>query len=67
MENERGQFNDNGKECIHHWLINATNFGVCKKCAASKQFCGSWNTASVQSVLYPRSGKVQHGVPGSKS
>jgi hypothetical protein len=67
MENERGQFNDNGKECIHHWLINATNFGVCKKCAASKQFCGSWNTASVQRVLYPRSGKVQHGVPGSKS
>jgi hypothetical protein len=67
MENERGQFNGDGKECIHHWLLDEKNFGICKKCAARKQFCGSWDTASVQRGLYPRSGKVKHGVPGSKS
>ena len=42
MENEREQFNGDGKECIHHWLIDARNFGVCKKCGTSKQFCSSW-------------------------
>jgi carbonic anhydrase len=38
MENERGQFNDDGKECIHHWVPNDKNFGICKKCGAKKQF-----------------------------
>jgi hypothetical protein len=38
MENERGQFNDDCKECIHHWLLDERNFGVCKKCGAQKQF-----------------------------
>ena len=67
MENERVQFKDDGKECIHHWLIDASNFGVCKKCAASKQFCGSWDTASARRGLHLGSGKVRHGVRGSKS
>jgi hypothetical protein len=67
MENERGQFNDDGKECIHHWLLDERNLGICKKCAARKQFCGSWDTASVQRGLDLSSGKVRHGVRGSKS
>ena len=66
MENERGTVHDNDCEgCIHHWLINERNFGVCKKCGASKQFCGSWDAAN-QNAWYPRSNKGQHGVPGTK-
>jgi hypothetical protein len=67
MKNKREQFKGDGGECIHHWLIDASNFGVCKKCAASKQFCSSWSPASVQRAFHSRSGKVQHGVRGSKS
>lgn len=25
-------------ECRHHWIIDANNFGVCKKCGVEKQF-----------------------------
>jgi hypothetical protein len=67
MDNERGQLNDDGKECIHHWLLDERNFGICKKCAARKQFCGWWDAASVQRGLHLGSGKVRHGVRGSKS
>jgi len=24
--------------CTHHWLINSTNFGVCKFCQEERQF-----------------------------
>jgi hypothetical protein len=65
MENKPGQFNGDGKECIHHWLIDASNLGVCKKCGASKQFCSSWGT--IQRSWYARPSNVQHGVAGSKS
>jgi len=66
MENERGQFNDDGKECIHLWSIDVSNFGICKKCAARKQFCASWDYTSVQTGLHLGSGKVRHVVRGSK-
>ena len=65
MENEQGQFNDDGRECIHHWLLDERNFGICKKCAASKQFCSSWGT--IQRARYVRLSKVQHDVPGTNS
>ncbi len=65
MENERGQFNDDGKECIHHWLLDERNFGICKKCAARKQFCGSWGT--IQRSWYARPSSVHHDVAGTKS
>jgi hypothetical protein len=65
MENERVQFNGDGKECIHHWLIDASNFGVCKKCGTSKQFCSSWG--AIQKSWYGRPGNVHHNVPSTKS
>jgi hypothetical protein len=68
MQNKREQFEGDGRECIHHWLIDASNFGVCKKCGTSKQFCSWLSSASIQRGLYPRSGgQVQHGVRGSNS
>ena len=37
------------KQNAHHWVIDARNFGVCKKCGAKKQFvlerC-SWRKAA---------------------
>ena len=65
MENDRGQFNGDGKECIHHWLIDERNSGVCKKCGVNKQFCSSWGT--IQKSWYAGGSKVHHVVPGTKS
>jgi len=65
MKNDRGQFNDDCKECIHHWLIDESNAGVCKKCGASKQVCSSWGT--VQKSWYAGGSKVHHVVPVTKS
>jgi hypothetical protein len=68
MENECEMFHDdNYKQCIHHWLIDQRNFGVCKKCGESKQFCCWWEAASYQMARGIRSGKVQHNVAGTKS
>jgi len=47
MENKcKTDHDDDCKECIHHWLIDARNFGVCRKCGDSKQFC-SWPEAAI--------------------
>ena len=54
-------------QCIHHWLIDAVNLGVCKKCGESKQFCCWWEAASYQMARGNRSSKVQHDVAGTKS
>ena len=29
--------NDKGKKA-HYWVIDETNFGICKRCGAGKQF-----------------------------
>ena len=66
MENKLEQFSGDGKECVHHWLINATNLGVCKKCGVSKQFCSSW--CAIQKSWYGAGvSNVHHVVPGTKS
>jgi hypothetical protein len=54
---------DDCQECIHHWLIDKRNFGVCKKCGDSKQFC-CWSEAV--SYRGTKSNKDQHNVPGTK-
>ncbi len=64
MENKLEQFSGDGKECVHHWLINASNLGVCKKCGVSKQFCSSWG--AIQKSWYGRPGSVHHDVAGTK-
>jgi hypothetical protein len=58
---------DDYKECIHHWLIDVRNFGVCKKCGESKHFCSTWSAASIHNAWHRRSGKVQHSVVGIKA
>ncbi len=68
MENEQGTAKDAEHEsCIHHWLINEKNFGVCKKCGESKQFfSGSWYDASIRKTAYSRSSKGQQNAPETK-
>ena len=58
---------DDCKECIHHWLIDERNLGVCRKCGASKQFLRSWEATSYQMARGIRSSKVQHNVAGTRS
>lgn len=53
--------------CIHHWLINERNFGVCKKCGESKQFSsGSWYDSSARKTSHTKSSKVSQVVPDTK-
>ena len=68
MENEHMTAHDSdGEVCIHHWLINERNFGVCKKCGESKQFSsGSWYDASLKKTPHTKSSKVPQGVPDTK-
>jgi len=58
---------DDCRECIHHWLIDERNFGVCKKCGAGKRFPISWSAASTQKAWGNTSSKAQHNVPRTKS
>jgi hypothetical protein len=69
MESEHVTQHDAHSEiCIHHWLINEKNFGVCKKCRASKQFnSGSWYDASLRKTSQTKSSKVPQGAPNTKS
>lgn len=68
MENKHVTAHDSdGEVCIHHWLINERNFGVCKKCGESKQFSsGSWYDASIRKNSQTKSGKLPQGVPDTK-
>jgi hypothetical protein len=68
MENKcKTDHDDDCQQCIHHWLIDARNFGVCRKCGDSKQFCSWPEAASYQRASGIRSGKVQHSVVGIKA
>jgi hypothetical protein len=67
MGNEYATVHDEDcKECIHHWLIDAVNLGVCKKCGESKQFCSWAEAASYQMSRGIRYSKVQHNVTGTR-
>lgn len=49
MESEYSTLaSDQYKACVHHWLIDAENLGVCKKCGVTKQFCGWWDAALIR-------------------
>lgn len=56
-----------GEECVHHWLIDEKNFGVCKKCGANKQFqSSSWYDSSIKKNAYNRSAKAPQHTPGTE-
>ncbi len=65
MDDDKGTVYDDQREaCVHHWLIDEKNLGVCKKCGVSKQFSSSWG--NVQKSWYARAGKVPLVVPVTK-
>lgn len=39
---------DEDDACVHHWLIDAENRGVCKKCNCTRQFRGWWDVAAIR-------------------
>jgi hypothetical protein len=65
MRNNQEQFNGDGKGCVHHWLIDAGNLGVCKKCGVSKQFCNSW--CAIQRSWHAGASNVRHVDTGTKN
>ena len=54
-------------QCVHHWIIDAANLGVCKKCGQIKQFSGTWSAASSQKAWGRNSTKVQDEPPNAES
>ncbi|MBM3156885.1 MAG: hypothetical protein FJ004_06335 [Chloroflexi bacterium] len=65
MENEQGTSNSNGRECIHYWLLDEKNHGVCKKCGEARQFCSSWG--SIQKAWSSKPNKGNPAVSDVKS
>ena len=41
-------YSDEDNSCVHHWLIDAENIGVCKKCSSIRQFRGWWDVAAIR-------------------
>ena len=54
-------------QCVHHWIIDAANLGVCKKCGQIKQFSGTWSAASSQKAWGRNSAKAQDEPPNTES
>jgi len=40
--------------CVHHWVIDGRNHGVCKKCGAGQQFSG-WTDYNMNTVGFKAS------------
>ena len=58
---------DDSVQCIHYWIIDAANLGVCKKCGQVKQFSGTWSAASSQKAWGRNSTKAQNDPQETKS
>jgi len=68
MGNERETVHkENCNECIHHWVIDQRNFGICRKCGAGKQFLHSWSAVGIQKAWGNTSSKSKHNVAGTKN
>jgi hypothetical protein len=49
MEDVQGTVYDDQREaCVHHWLIDEKNYGVCKKCGVVKRFSSAWDWGGSQ-------------------
>ncbi len=68
MENKSEKaHNDDRQDCIHHWLIDERNLGVCKKCGEIRQFSRSWNPLSNHGTWSNKPNKEQHKASGTQS
>jgi len=45
--------------CVHHWILDNQNFGICKKCGAERQFGG--NRPSKQIAFQTRYARRTYG------
>ncbi len=62
-------YSEEDDSCVHHWLIDAENVGVCKKCSSIRQFRGWWDVAAIRKgwSRNPDSGGSSSGDSGGDS
>ncbi len=64
MEDVQGTvYDDQPKACVHHWLIDEKNLGVCKKCGVVKRFSSAWEWGGSQRSGVGRYSKGQKASP----
>jgi hypothetical protein len=64
MEDGQGTVYDDQREaCVHHWLIDEKNLGVCKKCGDVKRFSSAWEWGGSQRTGVGRYSKGQKAIP----
>jgi hypothetical protein len=60
MEDVQGTvYDDQREECVHHWLIDEKNYGVCKKCGVVKRFSNAWDWGGSQRAGVSRVGRYK--------
>jgi hypothetical protein len=57
---------EQSKACVHHWIIDAENRGVCKKCESVKQFSNWWDAALVRKAWSRNQNSAGDAVPENK-
>jgi hypothetical protein len=60
-------YSDEDNSCVHHWLIDAENIGVCKKCSSVRQFRGWWDVAAIRKGWSRNPDSGGGSSPGSNS
>ena len=58
---------DDGQQCIHHWLIDSKNLGVCKKCGERRQFRCWWEVASHERAGGIKFSRARRNAAGTRS
>ena len=53
------------KVCVHHWLIDAENLGICKKCGSTRQFCGWWDVSAIRKGWSSSQNSTGGSIPNS--
>jgi hypothetical protein len=65
IEDQGAVSDDRGEACVHYWLIDEKNLGVCKKCGVEKRFSSAWEWGGNQRTGVGRYSKGQKTSPAT--
>lgn len=60
-------FPEERQSCIHHWIIDVKNLGICKKCGDMHQFCSSWEQAANGRTWTRSYGNARSSIPNAEN